>query len=337
MLASLVSTVPSPLLSAPACALLVLNWNGARWLEKCLPSLVTAAEAVPGARVVVVDGDSHDGSERVCREQFPSVAWEPLGVNKVLAGYNIAAARCPEPVLVLLNNDLVADPSFLPPLLAALRSAPDVFAVSVCMRGFPPAPDAPIERQAETPRWTGGMLRADGDSAAATVPDEARGTLPTFYACGGALACDRARFLELGGFDELFLPGYYEDVDLCWRAWKRGWTCLYEPRAVVYHAGGASMGRSPHVHALIARNEFLFHWKNLTTPAWLLRHLLSLPPRLLVALARGDRARLRGFAQAVALLPRALSARRTVGHAVVRDDAAVVRFIREGHQRQAPA
>ena len=59
---------------------------------------------------------------------------------------------------------------------------------------------------------------------------------PIFYAGGGASAYDRAKFLALGGFDEaVFSPVYIEDVDLGYRAWKRGWPSLFEPRSIVHH------------------------------------------------------------------------------------------------------
>jgi GT2 family glycosyltransferase len=63
---------------------------------------------------------------------------------------------------------------------------------------------------------------------------------PTLFAVGGYMAVDRAKFIALSGFDPLFFPAYGEDIDLCLRAWERGWPSLYVPESVVYHRQGAS-------------------------------------------------------------------------------------------------
>ena len=56
----------------------------------------------------------------------------------------------------------------------------------------------------------------------------------TLYACGGGFAVDKTKFLRLGGFDEDMIA-YWEDADLCYRGWKRGWKTVYEPRSIIYH------------------------------------------------------------------------------------------------------
>ena len=66
---------------------------------------------------------------------------------------------------------------------------------------------------------------------------------PTLFASGGHSAYRRDRFLEMGGFDPLFAPFYWEDVDLCYRAWKRGWKILFEPRSAVLHDHQSTIGK----------------------------------------------------------------------------------------------
>jgi GT2 family glycosyltransferase len=98
-------------------------------------------------------------------------------------------------------------------------------------------------------------------------------TALTLEACGGAAAYRRAMFLELGGFDPLYRPGYYEDLDLSYRAWARGWKVVYEPRSRVYHKESVSMlarfGDSGKAR-LLYRNHLLFTIKNVGGPAFLL-------------------------------------------------------------------
>ena len=198
-----------------SCAVLVLNWNGASWLRRCLPSVVEGA-ARASADVIVVDNNSSDESRLVCRE-FQNVAFENVGANYVLVAYDIIACRLHHDVIVLLNNDLCVDPGFLEPLLHALRSDDSLFSVSPQIRTFPPAPDSRIERCSESVVWSRGMLR--GDIRRSTT------VTMTFFCPGGAMACWRQKFVELGGFNPLFLPAYYRSTDLGWRAWKHGWRC----------------------------------------------------------------------------------------------------------------
>ena len=90
----------------------------------------------------------------------------------------------------------------------------------------------------------------------------------------------RSVFLELGGFNLLYSPGYWEDYDLAYRAAKCGYTNLYEPRSQAYHLGKASMhqqlGRAG-VASLMERNHMLFTWLNLTDIDLLIKHFLWLP------------------------------------------------------------
>ncbi len=295
----------------PSCTVMVLNWNGARYLAESLPSVVAAAETA-GADVWVVDNASTDDSEELCRTRFPSVRFEQIGANLSLAAYNVAAERATTDVIVSLDNDVVVERGFLAPLLRHFDGSDDLFAVSG---------STGEKMDATLVEWRRGMLRRGRPRAE---------TGPVFYNCGCLAARDRRKLLELGGFDALFFPLYYEDTDLSWRAWKRGWRCLYEPASVVHHEGGGALGRSRAVDALIARNEWLFHWKNLTGRRYVAAHVAAIVPRLAAEAVRGDTARLRGFASAMRLLPAALRSRRAARAAAARDDAEVVAAISGG-------
>jgi GT2 family glycosyltransferase len=100
------------------------------------------------------------------------------------------------------------------------------------------------------------------------------------YVQGGAAAYDRSRFLELGGFDPIFHPGYWEDYDLSWRALRAGWRSVYDPRAVARHVGKGSISRllgERRLERVKERNRLWFIWLNLADPLLWLRHLVALP------------------------------------------------------------
>lgn len=307
------------IVNLPSCTVMVLNWNGAKSLEMCLSSVLDAASVV-GADVWVVDNDSKDGSAELCRSQFPSAQFVPLGINKSLAGYNLAARYCENEVIVALDNDVIVEKDFLLPLLSHFIDSSDIFAVTSRICVYPPD-DYKTHGEATEVVWQDGMLRRG------KTHESLNQAKPVFYNCGCATARSRMKFLELGGFDELFFPLYHEDIDLSWRAWKRGWTCLYEPKSVVFHACGTSMGRSEQVKTLMLRNEFLFHWKNLTTPSYVISHAATLVPRLLSAFLRGDKARLLGFIQAIKRLKMAMHSRSKVLSQFSIGDAEVVQRI----------
>ena len=129
---------------------------------------------------------------------------------------------------------------------------------------------------------------------------------------GGFGAFHRRKFLELEGYDDLYLPGRLEDADICFRAYKKGWRCLYEPKSVVYHQGGVSFHREFGVQKTLvinARNTFLFMWKNLSDKMLCFQAILWLPVRLLYSLISMRPELFLGFWQALPLWPQARSRR----------------------------
>ncbi|MDD5670855.1 MAG: glycosyl transferase family 2, partial [Candidatus Omnitrophica bacterium] len=122
----------------------------------------------------------------------------------------------------------------------------------------------------------------------------------TFSSGFGAFS--REKFLALGGYDDRYLPGILEDVDLCYRARKAGYHLYYEPQSVVYHMGQVSFKKEfgvTETAVLAHRNTFLFMWKNYSGFSFWIRHLFFLPLRLAFAACRGKWPMLIGFYRAV--------------------------------------
>jgi GT2 family glycosyltransferase len=126
----------------------------------------------------------------------------------------------------------------------------------------------------------------------------------TFFASGGSMLVRRDAFLALGGFADAFLPYYYEDVDLGWRAWRRGRWIALEPRSLVTHRRGGSIQATQKpfaVRVIRKRNRFLLVWRNLLEPRWFyFSHLGWLPIHLLGTMLRADPSVLLGFLAALA-------------------------------------
>jgi GT2 family glycosyltransferase len=252
-------------------SVVVVSWNSARFLEPCLASL-DALRRRP-ERVVVVDNGSTDASVALVRQRFPHVVRIETGDNLGFCRANNLGIRATaSPYVLVLNPDTRLEPDFVEQLL--------------------PAFDDPRVGIA-----AGKLLRFDGrtlDSAGQLLsrsrkvrdrgygkPD--RGQLdrdgPVFGACGAAATYRRTMLDSIAGpngsyFDERFFA-FGEDLDLAWRARRRGWLAVYRHRAVGYHARGGSatrhprlrrfaalLGRSPEVRFHIVKNRYLAILRN---------------------------------------------------------------------------
>jgi N-acetylglucosaminyl-diphospho-decaprenol L-rhamnosyltransferase len=293
----------------PSCAILIPNWNGIGHLALLLPSLREAARRYPGeVTTVVVDNRSTEPDVAWIREHHPECEVVVAERNDFLFSLNPVAAERREDVVVVLNNDMRVDPDFLEPLVRHFGD-PSVFAVMSRIMDWEGVEQTTGQRLMHVRRfWFAKAWRMDIPSACYSLE-----------ACGGASAYRRDRFVALGGYDPLFRPGYYEDLDLSYRAWQRGWRVVFEPASVVYHRVSASFSahfdpaaarRRERFDAHLRRNEALFTIKNVGTASFLAGYLGMLPVRIARAWLRGDRSTALGLARAVPSLGAALRARR---------------------------
>jgi GT2 family glycosyltransferase len=183
-------------------------------------------------------------------------------------------------VAVCLNNDVAVPSDFLPPLLTHFADR-QCFAVSPSMR-----------REGGDESYIRGRFRRGFLEIHRPPSQAASSARPVLYACGGAVAYAREKFLALGGFDPLFSPFNGEDLDLSYRGWKRGWRVLWEPASVVTHVGRATIGRfypTPFIRHTQVRARIIFAWKNVLDPVWTAEHWALLPLRTALRAARGER------------------------------------------------
>lgn len=211
----------------PRISAIVANWNGARDLEQCLPSVV--GQDYPGLDVTVVDNGSTDSSQVVVEQV--GARWLPLGQNLGLAGALNAGARMAEgEFLLFLNNDLRLKEDFVRRLAQPLIEDSTIFA-------------------ADGLQWDwDGRVRVHGRTRVAAgrpfgLPvleqDYPAQITHTFMASAANALVRRTMFEDLGGWDPIYFIGW-EDVDLFWRAWQRGWRSVFVPDAICWHRVGAS-------------------------------------------------------------------------------------------------
>ena len=303
-------------LSAPrqaansAATVVIPNWNGKDLLAKYIPSIRDALAGNPANEILVVDNGSTDGSADFLRATFPDVTVLALPQNLGFGGgSNAGFCAAKNDIVVLLNSDMRVAPDFLAPLLAGFDDA-EVFAVA-CQIFFTDA-DKPREETGLTQGWW-----QDGGLRVRHRVDASIGDLfPCFYGGGGSCAFDRAKFLELGGFDPLLAPFYLEDTDLGYMAWKRGWKVLYQPRSVVFHEHRGTIGKKfteDQIQAVLKKNYVLFCWKNIHEGPRLLSHFFFAWAGAVLAVMFGDiplRPNFTALWHAFRQLPQALRSRR---------------------------
>ncbi len=297
-------------------SIVIPNWNGAHLLRTCLDSL--RRQTYPDFETIVVDNASSDNSRELLAREYPDVRVVAMTANRGFAGGVNAGIRAARGrIVVLLNNDTEADPTWLEELVRPLANGARIAMVASKLRLFD---------EREKLHSAGDFYRVDGIPGNRGVWEVDRGQYdspdalpPVFGACGGAAAYRREAFDSVGLFDEE-LGSYCEDVDWNWRARLLGLDCAFAPNAIVYHKLSAT-GGGPRASYFVGRNFILVLVKNYPAGLWkkygarILAAQLSITWHALRSW-RGEaaRARLRGQLAGLAAVPRFIRERRHVQH-----------------------
>lgn len=221
--------------------IVVLNWNGIKDSEKCLPSLLE--QTYKDFEILVVDNGSTDNSLKRLRgleEKHDKVTVIDNGYNRGFAGgVNTGITYAIDKgfdAVALFNNDAVADKDWLAQLVKALEPKKIGIATGLL-----------LHRDGKTIDSTGDFYSTWGlayprgrNHKTETAPEGGE----VFGATGGASLYKTEVFKEIGLFDKDFFL-YYEDVDVSFRAQLAGWKVVYNPKAIAYHKQGASSKKIP--------------------------------------------------------------------------------------------
>lgn len=248
-------------------SVVIPNWNGEKLLRKNLPKVIQAVKLSSyQAEIIVVDDGSEDGSVRQIKNKKLRIK---LIENKKNRGFiyscNRGVKETKGEIVVLLNNDVVPEKDFLKYVLPHFQD-PKVFAVSF-----------------HEPDWSWARILWQKGFIEHQPGNKAKTTHISAWASGGSAAFRKSIWQKLGGFDLLYHPFYWEDVDLSYRAWKRGYKILWEPKAIVYHKHEGTIQRfsKDYVNLISQRNQLLFTWKNVTSPKMMLEHKFWLGLKLI--------------------------------------------------------
>jgi len=305
-------------------SIVIPNYNGEQLLKNNLPKIYDeiVAYTLGKAGVVVVDDYSSDKSVDFLEEFAKQHASLKILRNEKNLGFaptvNRGVKASDGDIVILLNTDVYPEKGFLKPLLENF-SDEKLFAVGCLDKSI--EGDKTVFRGRGLGEWKKGFLvhrRGEVDKT------------NTLWVGGGSGAFKKTIWEKLGGFNELYAPFYWEDIDLSYRALKSGYKIMFEPKSIVIHEhekGAIKSGYSPSKIKTIAyRNQFIFVWENADLGT-LIFHILWLPVCMLRFLMLFEWAFFLGFFEALILLPKILkSGLRTQRKFVLSDKEVIEKF-----------
>jgi GT2 family glycosyltransferase len=310
-------------------SIVIPTWNARALLAEFLPSVVDAAQHFTGSydqqvEIIVVDDASTDDTPPLVANfisKFGFVRAEKLPCNSgFVAAANAGFAAARFGVILLLNNDVRVELESIAPLVAHFTND-SVFAV--CSKAMRLGTDH-LDGGGKLGLFERGFWRVFLNYDVSTGQEMKDGERwPSFFGSGGYTAYSASKIKALGGFNELLAPAYWEDVEICYRAWKRGWVVEYEPNSLVYHVSSATMkDRDLHRRMKVVsdRNRLLTIWMNLHDRVWFRKHLFWLALKLSAAGLSLDFGFWRAFLQALRRMSAVKSVRRREREAAVRSD-----------------
>jgi len=246
-------------------AVVILNWNGERFLRKFLPKIQSNSSG-EGIGVFVADNGSTDGSLTLLDSEFKDIIQIRLDKNYGFAeGYNRALQQIDAEYFVLLNSDVEVTEGWLQPLVEFMDSHPNAAACA------PKIMDYSRKEYFEYAGAAGGFIDRFGYpfcrgrilSEIEVDENQYNDVAEIFWASGACMFVRASAYLNMGGLDDSFFA-HMEEIDLCWRFHNNGFSVWSVPFSSVYHVGGGTLpNNNPRKLYLNYRNSLYTLHKNL--------------------------------------------------------------------------
>lgn len=248
----------------PKVAVVILNWNGRKYLERFLPALMQST--YPHVEYYIGDNASTDDSLFFLEREYPQVKIIQNTENFGFAeGYNRVLSQIKADYYVLLNSDLEVSEGWIEPVISFLERDSEKVAAQPKILSYRE------KEKFEHAGAAGGFLDEYGfpfcrgrilnhtETDRGQYDDE----MEVFWASGAALFIKRWAWKEAGGLDGDFFA-HMEEIDLCWRLKAMGYSVWAVPQSVVYHVGGGTLSvENPQKTYLNFRNSLYMLQKNL--------------------------------------------------------------------------
>lgn len=245
-------------------AIVILNWNGKRFLEKFLPFLIKYN--APYAEIIIADNASADDSVSFLKENYPKIRIIENNENGGFAkGYNDALSQVDAEYYVLLNSDIEVTENWIEPVISLMDSDKNIAACQPKIISYN------NRNEFEYAGAAGGFIDkygypfCRGRIFQSMENDEKQfdDTVEIFWATGACMFVRAELFHKLGGLDNDFFA-HMEEIDFCWRLKNEGYTIMYCPSSAIFHIGGGTLPKNnPKKTYLNFRNNFFLLYKNL--------------------------------------------------------------------------
>ncbi|MCK9450314.1 MAG: glycosyltransferase family 2 protein [Bacteroidales bacterium] len=248
----------------PKVAVVILNFNGKRFLERFLPGVI--AHSHDTAEIIVADNASSDDSVSFLEKKYPDVRLIQNAKNDGFStGYNLALKQVEADYYILLNSDIEVTPNWIKPLIDLMESDPLIAACQPKIRSL---------EQPERFEYAGagggfidkfgypfcrGRLFLHLEEDLGQYDDD----LEVFWASGACMFVRADLYHQHGGLDDSFFA-HMEEIDFCWRMKNQGFKIMYSGKSTVFHIGGGTLPKkSSRKTYLNFRNNLSLLYKNL--------------------------------------------------------------------------
>ncbi|MGB1204168.1 MAG: glycosyltransferase family 2 protein [Chitinophagales bacterium] len=248
----------------PIVSIVILNWNGRKFLEKFLPSVLLTKYS--NLKIYVADNASTDDSIVFLEQKYPTIKIIRNNQNYGFAtGYNQALKNIESDYYVLLNSDVEVSENWIEPIINLMEKEPQI---AICQ---PKILAYHNKKKFEYAGAAGGFIDSFGYpfcrgrlfDVCETDSGQYDNVCPIFWASGAAMFVRANVYKQMGGLDDDFFA-HMEEIDFCWRVQRAGFLLLYCPQSVVYHVGGGTLQKSnPYKTYLNFRNNLAMLYKNL--------------------------------------------------------------------------
>lgn len=224
-------------------AVVILNYNGKNFLQQFLPSVINFSD---GARIIVADNGSTDGSADFIKNEFKNIEVITLKENRgFCGGYNTALKQVEASFYVLLNSDVEVTQGWLMPIIELMQEDTSIAAAQPKILSYR------SKNKFEYAGAGGGQIDilgypfCRGRLFDSIEEDQGQYNDATeiFWASGACMFVRADRFHEMGGLDEDFFA-HMEEIDLCWKLARSGHKIYYYGQSTVYHVGGGTLSAS---------------------------------------------------------------------------------------------
>jgi len=245
-------------------AIVILNWNGKRFLEQFLPQVIEFNS--PYSEVIVADNASTDDSVDFLATHYPNIRVIINDSNGGFSkGYNDALKHVDAEYYCLLNSDIEVTPNWIEPIIQLMESDPTIAVCQPKIRSwhepekfeYAGAAGGFIDKYGYP--FCRGRMFMDLEVDNGQYDDISE----IFWATGACMFVRSELYHAHGGLDEDFFA-HMEEIDFCWRMKNLGYKIMYCSDSKVFHIGGGTLPKkSSRKTYLNFRNNIFLLYKNL--------------------------------------------------------------------------